>query len=194
MTKLSEETKQEMLALVRRFKRENFLPTVVHKGVTPSESNVIFGIYMAIKHKVDPIHPRDLAKWLQLTPSALSQTLKMLEEKGCVKRERTSGDSRAVSLGLTEEGLSVANDIFSARDEFMNALAEYIGEEDIRHIINTCNKVFEFVNEKKEAGSISHGSATGFHHSSCLVCEDESSCENTVVNEIGNTKEEITCE
>lgn len=157
MSKLSNASKQEMLGLMRRFKREKFQPYVDHQGITPSEMNVILGIHMAQEHGIDPVQPRDLAAWLHLTPSALSQTLKMLEEKDFLRRQRTSSDSRAVSLALTEKGSGVASKASRARDKFMDDLVEYIGEEDVRHLIDTFNRVFDFLSRQADEGAIQRG-------------------------------------
>lgn len=195
MTKLSEETKQEMLGLMRRFKREKFQPSISYEGITPSESNVIFGILMASKHGVDPVQPRDVSKWLLLTPSALSQTLKVLEEKGFVKRERICGDSRAVSLELTEKGFVVAHEIFRSCDNFMDGLAEYVGEEDIKHLIETFKKVLSFLTEQTKAGAIRR-EVDGFHHISCMGhgVEKSEADNKSFLNTEEDIEEENTCE
>lgn len=66
------------------------------------------GIYTARLEGERTIQPRFLAERMHMTPSALSQTLKLLEEKGYVERHRVSDDFRAVSLELTERGAEIA--------------------------------------------------------------------------------------
>lgn len=152
-----QDTKQEMLELMQRFKKEKFHPLVAPSVVTTSEANVVVAIYMAHQHKIELIQPRAVAAWLHLTPSALSQTLKSLEEKGFIERNRTSSDSRVVSLTLTEDGFRVAQEITDMYDELLDRMIDYIGEKDIEQLMRTLEKVLDFLTGEAEAGRIQKG-------------------------------------
>lgn len=157
MSSIPDALKQDLLQLMRRSKREKFQPYLSHQELTPSEINVILCIHMADARGVNPIQPRNVAAWLHLTPSALSQTLKALEEKHFIERHRTSGDSRVVSLSLTPKAAGFAEESTQVRDQFLDELIAYIGEEDARHLINTFDKVLDFFSEQADGGAIQRG-------------------------------------
>ncbi|MEG0375523.1 MAG: transcriptional regulator, partial [Raoultibacter sp.] len=110
-------------------------------------------IYMARLEFEDTIQPRILSERMQMTPSALSQTLKLLEEKGYVVRNRVSEDYRAVSLELTEQGTAVAKEAYRLREKHLNELIEYVGADEIDHLLVTLNRIVDFHEQQSEAGT-----------------------------------------
>lgn len=166
MSPLSDSTKQELLLLLRRFKRERFHPTIKLDGVTSAEAHAVLCVCMAKEHGIDPVQPRMVAAWLQQTPSALSQTLKAIEEKGYIERHRRSDDSRSVSLVLTEKGKELACEFRKAQDVFFDDLVECIGEEDLSHLLKTFSKIYDHLSQKADEGMIERGDSKGFEHPS----------------------------
>lgn len=86
----------------------------------------------------------DIAKCGQVTPSAVSQTLKLLEEKGLITRQRDKGDSRAVTVHLTEDGRA-----FSARgrelhEQMIDEVLTYLGPEDAEHLVRIVERLIDF--------------------------------------------------
>ena len=86
----------------------------------------------------------DIAKCGQATPSAVSQTLKSLEEKGLITRQRDKGDSRAVTVHLTEDGRA-----FSARgrelhEQMIDEVLTYLGPEDAEHLVRIVERLVDF--------------------------------------------------
>ena len=102
MTDSFNETKRELYELMQRSRRERFTPPTP-EGVTPSEARTMMTV-SALQHTCEDVRPGRVAELTHTTPSALSQTFKTLEEKGLIERHRASGDYRAVSVSLTEEG------------------------------------------------------------------------------------------
>ena len=131
MTDSFNETKRELYELMQRSRRERFTPPTP-EGVTPSEARTMMTV-SALQHTCEDVRPGRVAELTHTTPSALSQTFKTLEEKGLIERHRASGDYRAVSVSLTEEG-----------DEHMDAVMEHVGIEDMRHLVRILRKVVEF--------------------------------------------------
>ena len=103
------------------------------KGITPAEMYAM----MAVSRREGEgrkVRSGDIAKCGQATPSAVSQTLKSLEEKGLITRQRDKGDSRAVTVHLTEDGRA-----FSARgrelhEQMIDEVLTYLGPEDAEHL------------------------------------------------------------
>lgn len=79
----------------------------------------------------------------QATPTAVSQTLKSLEEKGLITRQRDKGDSRAVTVHLTEDGRA-----FSARgrelhEQMIDEVLTYLGPEDAEHLVRIVERLVD---------------------------------------------------
>ncbi len=149
-----DEAKRKVFAIMQRFKQERYLPMVAPADLTPSEATVIIAIYFAGLHGMDAIQPHFIAKRLHLTPSALSQTLKVLEEKGYLVRARMSGDSRAVSLELTDRGASMAEKAARIREDHLDELIAYVGEEDMGHLMETLEKILDFYKQQEGEGKV----------------------------------------
>lgn len=136
------ETKRELYELMQRSRRERFTPPTP-EGVTPSEARTMMTI-SGLGQEGEDIRPGRVAELTHTTPSALSQTFKTLEEKGLIERHRATGDYRAVSVSLTEKGEQYAAEGRRLRDEHMDAVMEYVGVEDMQHLVRIMRKVVEF--------------------------------------------------
>lgn len=96
-------------------------------------------LYQAQAHMIDliaqypDITAADLAVILRKTPSACSQTLRKLREKGLVEQLRNSANNRQYKLQLTESGQALYRDhaAFSAdcQQRTFDRLAEFTEEE-----------------------------------------------------------------
>ncbi len=96
-------------------------------------------LYQAEAHMIDLIalYPgitaADLAKVLRKTPSACSQTLRKLREKGLVEQLRNTANNRQYMLRLTESGQALYRDhsAFSAdcQQRTFDRMAEFTEEE-----------------------------------------------------------------
>lgn len=113
------------------------------KGITPAEMYAIMAV-SRLEGEGRKVRPGDIAKCGQATPSAVSQTLKSLEEKGLITRQRDKGDSRAVTVHLTKEGRA-----FSARgrelhERMIDGVLTYLGSEDAEHLVRIVERLADF--------------------------------------------------
>lgn len=113
------------------------------KGITPAEMYAIMAV-SRLEGEGGKVRPGDIAKCGQATPSAVSQTLKSLEEKGLITRQRDKGDSRAVTVHLTKEGRA-----FSARgrelhEQMIDGVLTYLGSEDAEHFVRIMERLADF--------------------------------------------------
>ena len=113
------------------------------KGITPAEMYAIMAV-SRLEGEGRKVRPGDIAKCGQATPSAVSQTLKSLEEKGLITRQRDKGDSRAVTVHLTEDGRA-----FSARgrelhEQMIDEVLTYLGPEDAEHLVRIVERLVDF--------------------------------------------------
>ena len=113
------------------------------EGVTPAEMYAIMAV-SRLEGEGRKVRSGDIAKCGQATPSAVSQTLKSLEEKGLITRQRDKGDSRAVTVHLTEDGRA-----FSARgrelhEQMIDKVLTYLGPEDAEHLVRIVERLADF--------------------------------------------------
>lgn len=126
-------------ARMRKQRREPPAP----KGITPAEMYAIMAV-SRLEGEGRKVRSGDIAKCGQATPSAVSQTLKSLEEKGLITRQRDKGDSRAVTVHLTEDGRA-----FSARgrelhEQMIDKVLTYLGPEDAEHLVRIVERLADF--------------------------------------------------
>ena len=113
------------------------------EGVTPAEMYAIMAV-SRLEGEGRSVRSGDIAKCGHATPSAVSQTLKSLEEKGLITRQRDKGDSRAVTVHLTEDGRA-----FSARgrelhEQMIDKVLTYLGPEDAEHLVRIVERLADF--------------------------------------------------
>ena len=148
-------------ARMRKQRQEPAAP----KGVTPAEMYAIMAV-SRLEGEGRSVRSGDIAKCGHATPSAVSQTLKSLEEKGLITRQRDKGDSRAVTVHLTEEGRA-----FSARgrelhEQMIDEVLTYLGPEDAEHLVRIVERLAEFpackaAQTQRDRCAQSGGSAAG---------------------------------
>ena len=97
------------------------------------------------------VRPGTIAHALHFTPSALSQVLKSLESKGCIERRRATDDNRAVEITLTEEGRRVVSEAHAMRNEQWNRLFDFLGDEDVAHLMRIARRICEFQDRTEDA-------------------------------------------
>lgn len=113
------------------------------EGVTPAEMYAIMAV-SRLEGEGRSVRSGDIAKCGHATPSAVSQTLKSLEEKGLITRQRDKGDSRAVTVHLTEGGRA-----FSARgrelhEQMIDGVLTYLGPKDAEHLVRIVERLADF--------------------------------------------------
>ena len=123
--------------------RKQRLEPPAPKGVTPAEMYAIMAV-SRLEGEGRKVRSGDIAECGHATPSAVSQTLKSLEEKGLITRQRDKGDSRAVTVHLTEGGRA-----FSARgrelhEQMIDGVLTYLGPEDAEHLVRIVERLADF--------------------------------------------------
>ena len=95
------------------------------EGITSAEMYTIMAV-SRLEGEGRSVRSGDIAKCGHATPSAVSQILKSLEEKGLITRQRDKGDSRAVTVHLTKGVLA------------------YLGSEDAEHFVRIMERLADF--------------------------------------------------
>ena len=113
------------------------------KGITSAEMYAIMAV-SRLEGEGRKVRSGDIAKCGQATPSAVSQTLKSLEEKGLIVRRRGEGDSRSVTISLTNAGHEFEKEGRRLHDERFMHMLEFLGEDDAREFVRIVNRMLEF--------------------------------------------------
>jgi len=91
-----------------------------------------------------------LAEKMQAKPSAVSRTLKNLEEKGLIERSVNRADRRNTYVELTEQGKQVLEECKSGINEVMHAVFAKMDQEDIKRLIGYLDEIYLITKEEIE--------------------------------------------
>jgi DNA-binding MarR family transcriptional regulator len=98
--------------------------------VSASQLNCLLALY-----ENGPLPPSQIAKHIMVKSSTVTGIIDRLEQKGLVKRTRTSSDRRVITIELTEAGSSLAE---NAPPPIQQKIVEGLGrlaESDMKKIV-----------------------------------------------------------
>lgn len=148
--------KDEFIYLMRRMMRQRPYPPEVVRELPIAEARVLL-IVFAADRTGETVRPSDIARKTHRTPSAASQILKSLEERGYIERRRAAGDSRSVIVALTESGAQLSRSMERTRDEFFSQMIAAVGVDNMRQYLDTLEKICEFCETSDAFGTVSMG-------------------------------------
>lgn len=151
-----ERFKRELHDGFRLIARGHRIPPVDLGGLTAAETDVVIALSHALRHGIEA-RPSKIARFIDSTPSALSQTLRSLERKGYVARRRLGTDSRGVVLDLTDEGRRLADEGETALDDRFRELFAYLGEDDARTLLRVFGRMVAFLTGSRGADGADPG-------------------------------------
>lgn len=73
--------------------------------------------------------PGNLAKTIEADPTTISRHLDSLENKGLISRENDTEDRRVVHLQITQNGISIAEQIYQHYPNILQSLSRDISQE-----------------------------------------------------------------
>lgn len=88
-----------------------------------------------------PVTISDLSHFLGQTPSAVSQTVKSLEQKHMVERVPGRADRRVITVRLTAHGREVFADVEAALTGRLDRITETMGREDTEQLLALLEKL-----------------------------------------------------
>lgn len=102
-----------------------------------------------------------LADRSKVLPSAISRTLRGLEEQGYVERTVDKGDRRSTYVTLTEAGRAVTLEGRQIMYEFGQAVLHHLQGKDVKQLINYLNEIYNFSKVEIEARKYHDRRGTG---------------------------------
>lgn len=113
------------------------------EGITSAEMYTIMAV-SRLEGEGRNVRSGDIAKCGHATPSAVSQILKSLEEKGLITRQRDKGDSRAVTVHLTDDGRAFSARGREVHEQMIDGVLTYLGPEDAEHFVRIVERLADF--------------------------------------------------
>ena len=83
----------------------------------------------------------ELSEFTQMTSSAVSQTVKALEEKGYAVRTLSSTDRRLVLVNISEKGYQILREAEDSFKDYLNTITDTLGTEDTNRLIELLEKL-----------------------------------------------------
>lgn len=142
MSESLEALRNEMFETMQRMRQRRSTPPLP-PGITRGEINALMMLSI-MEARGEVVRPGMLAACSHATPGAVSQTLKSLEEKGLIVRRRGEGDSRSVTISLTDTGHEFEKEGRRLHDERFMHMLEFLGEDDAREFVRIVNRMLEF--------------------------------------------------
>lgn len=142
----TESLEYELIALTRRLKSQRPAASPSMAGLSTMEIHALVMLFRADEEQIT-IKPSDIAHRFHVSPSAVSQFLKSLEQKGYIVRTRAKNDSRSVIIALTEKGRGLSADLRRERSEAFAKLVEKVGVDEMKHFAATLEKICVYMEE-----------------------------------------------
>ena len=116
-------------------------------------ANVEFFMLMEISILKEQGHDEitfgDIIKCTDMTMSAASKKITILENKGYVTRQVSEKDKRNVNIMLTDKGRSICEEDKRKKQEWVTGVLSKMGEEDSRKMFELVNKLFDIIEEEE---------------------------------------------
>ncbi|CAM3864908.1 MULTISPECIES: MarR family winged helix-turn-helix transcriptional regulator [Flavobacterium] len=81
--------------------------------------------------------------------TSLTRTLKSMEEKGLINRQKNPADGRGVLIHLTEEGKEKRELSKTTVLKFNETIKEYVSDEKLQHFMEVAEIINELIAEKQ---------------------------------------------
>lgn len=84
-----------------------------------------------------------------MEPTSLTRTLKTMEDRGLIYREKNPDDGRGVLIFLTDEGRAKRELSKNTVLRFNEVIRRQISEEQLKHFMEVSDLIFDLIAEKK---------------------------------------------
>lgn len=130
------------LALNHRFNSE------IDNDLTPNQQLLLY-----LVGKKDVQHVKDLAYYMSVSPSAISQMVAKLEQDNVIVREIDESNRRNTLLKLGERGKTLMDETDLRRSAIINDYLKKMNEKDLLEINGALHKLYTIIRaDEKERG------------------------------------------
>ncbi len=118
-------------------------------AMTRSELNTLMTIG-DFDHRAKGISSSEISRRLNVTTAATSKMLKVLEEKGLIRRNSDVNDRRKVYITLTNQGYGLYKDAEAAQSSFMDRVFQRLGSEDTETLLSLWERFNRIMEEENK--------------------------------------------
>jgi len=133
-----EESPGYLLLVVSNMWQKNLRDSLTDLGITPDQF-VLLAHLARLTSDGDPISQMDLAHYVMMDKTMVSELLGTLERKGLIIRMRHPYDKRANSLVVTDNGITIVEDALERVDSANNRFFSAIGD-DVNSLVEILRK------------------------------------------------------
>ncbi|AMC93607.1 hypothetical protein AOC36_06290 [Erysipelothrix larvae] len=108
-----------------------------------TELMILMNIQRAEEFPESKFNVKKIQKFLNISQSAVSQTIASLEDKGYIRRDIDPNDRRKFALTLTPLGSDTIHTMNARMDEMMDEIFESISDEEIKQFSAFTQKLVE---------------------------------------------------
>lgn len=116
-------------------------------AMMPDISRGEFGVLTAIERSEQErggkANVSDIVDMSHCSASAVSRTMRGLEQKGYIKRSVDENDRRNTSVVMTESGVAVLNETERIMDNFLEAVLDEMNYKDLEKMNHELLKLYE---------------------------------------------------
>ena len=145
---------EDVSRLIQNFSR--FTHFIKRKSRNGGRRSGEIAILRCIMHHTDgpngEIKPSQISALMGLQQPSITPSLRSLEEQGYVRRRNSDMDRREVYFSITDKTLEMAAEERRRTATMFAGLAEYLGEEDTRKLMEIMDRVSEYLDQQIESG------------------------------------------
>lgn len=108
------------------------------ESLTHAQLSALFTI-----HQAQPISGRELAIKMDISRSAVTQVVDVLDQQCLIERYEDEADRRITYIRLSEQGQCRVQEFEKARHELMERLASVLSDDELRSVISINSKMIE---------------------------------------------------
>lgn len=98
-----------------------------------------------------PVKMNEISHYLNITPAAVSQSIRSFEKKGWVVRVQQENDRRSVYISITEEAIQMVKSHEVRMKENLKAFITSLGPDDAQAFVRIVEKGLQFVKDQRHA-------------------------------------------
>lgn len=103
------------------------------------------------QNKHEGVMVSELMERMNVPFSAVSRSLKGLEEKNYVARSPSKEDRRVVKITLTKDGYASLEAEHKKLKEYMKGMVDYLGSNRVTQLIDILDDMYVYIGQEKEA-------------------------------------------
>ncbi|MCI8508570.1 MAG: winged helix DNA-binding protein [Lachnospiraceae bacterium] len=111
---------------------------------------ILCGISVMLEGREEGITLGELIKETDMSMSAASKKITILEKKGLIERHTSETDRRNVYIKLTEKGKEISDRERALKNQWIKKVIERMGIDDTRQMLALMNKMFDIIEEMEK--------------------------------------------